>query len=370
MNNKLAFKTTPKYTEDAPLLVQRPSLPSRKKLDGYIDQIYESKWVTNFGSLVKTLEDNLRHYLKVPYFVLTSSGTSSLQLALKLYNIEKEVITSPFTFAATGQAINWVGATPVYADINPHSLALCPLSCEQRLSKDSQAIMPVNIYGNSHHNEELNKLATNNNLKVIYDAAQSFGPPSPMQRRALLNGDAACLSFHATKIFSCVEGGGLILHEESEYKAARAMSNFGFSADGPGLLGTNAKMNEFEAAFGLASLDDVVTNISYRESLTRIYQSLLSNEAESGLVRIIDSYNFTYLPIMFDSERTLLRVDKALKRSNIFGRRYFHPLQPGCDTSSVPIALDSSERIYCLPLHSFMENEDVEEVCAIVKASI
>jgi dTDP-4-amino-4,6-dideoxygalactose transaminase len=353
-----------------PLLVQCPCLPDRKLLDHYIDQIYDAKWITNNGQLVQRLEKELTDFLDVPYLVLTANGTSALQLALKLYDIDQEVITTPFTFAATGQAIKWVGAEPVFADIDKKSLCLSPKAVAKKITKRTQAILPVNVYGRTAHNQEFESLAKTHKLKLIFDGAQSFSPPSLHQRLALTSGDATALSFHATKIFNTIEGGALILKSEDDYKKAKSLINFGFRVGLPSENGTNAKMNEFEAAFGLANLETINKQIEIRKHLTEEYKQQLADVEASGKIRLIKSPNYAYLPIQFSDEATLLSIDKALQEQNIFGRRYFHPLQPGCEPSSVPKARAISNQAYCLPLHGNMSVADTHEIALILKAAL
>ncbi|MGY5449737.1 DegT/DnrJ/EryC1/StrS family aminotransferase [Agarivorans sp. MS3-6] len=350
-----------------PLLVQCPSLPDRDILNQYIDRIYQAKWITNNGQLVQELERELTTYLDVPYLVLTANGTTALQLALKLFNVEQEVITTPFTFAATGQAINWIGAKPVFADIDSKSLCLSPQSVAEKITDKTQAILPVNVYGRTAHHEEFEELAKQHNLKLIYDGAQSFSTPSLHQKLALNSGDATILSFHATKIFNTIEGGALILNNESDYLQAKAMTNFGFSDGFPAEVGTNAKMNELEAAFGLANLHKVDLEIAKRKELTTAYLEKLGAMTELNLV---SSPNYSYMPVIFDSEMTLLSVAESLAESNIFGRRYFHPLQIGSDPKLLPTASSISQRIYCLPLHNNMDIDDVTTICTLIEQAV
>ncbi|GAB1620165.1 DegT/DnrJ/EryC1/StrS family aminotransferase [Agarivorans albus] len=353
-----------------PLLVQCPSLPDREVLNSYIDKVYEAKWITNNGQLVQELEQSLTEFLDVPYLVLTSNGTAALQLALKLYDIEKEVVTTPFTFAATGQAINWVGAKAVFADIDSKSLCLSPSSVADQITTKTQAILPVNVYGRTAHNQEFENLARKHNLKLIYDGAQSFAAPSLHQKLALNSGDATALSFHATKVFNTIEGGALILKSKEDYLKAKALINFGFSAGLPGKVGTNAKMNELEAAFGLANLKDIEYQLTTRKALTEEYLSRLAELEKLKLIRVIKSPNFSYMPVLFRDEATLLSVDKLLKQHNIFGRRYFHPLQPGCELESTAVAQAISSTAFCLPLHTNMTIKCVNEVVEIIKQAL
>ena len=352
---------------DKPLYVHSPIYPRRELLDEYIDRIYSSGWLTNNGPLVDELETALARYLDVPFLVLTANGTAALQIALKASAPVGEVITTPFTFPATGQAITWCGNGVSFADIDPDTLSLDPAQVARQIHPGTTAILPVNLYGTAHHTSEMEALARRHGLPLIYDSAHCFGPPTPAQKKALLAGNAAVLSFHATKIFNTVEGGAVITRDENLYRRAKAMINFGMVDGVPSPLGTNAKMNELEAAFGLANLEDLDSHLQRRRAVSALYRRELRPLVDAGHIRIIPSANDSYLPVRFHDPDQVTPFDASLARVDIFGRRYFHPLQPGCDTSRVPIAREVTRRIYCLPLHSHVAREDVQEICGILQ---
>lgn len=353
-----------------PLYVHSPIYPRRELLDEYIDGIYRSGWLTNNGPLVDELETALARYLDVPFLVLTANGTSALQIALKANCAAGEVITTPFTFPATGQAITWCGNGIRFADIDPDTLSLDPDQVVRQIHSRTSAIMPVNLYGTAHHTGDLESLARQHEVPLIFDSAHCFGPPTPAQKKALLSGTAAVLSFHATKIFNTVEGGAIVTRDEDLYRRAKAMINFGMVEGQPSLVGTNAKMNELEAAFGLANLTDLDTHLQRRQEGTAWYRQGLESLIEAGDIRVIPSANDSYMPLLFRDPDQVEPFNAALAAVSIFGRRYFHPLQPGCDVSRLPIAREVTRRIYCLPLHSHLEQEDVTEICDLLASTL
>lgn len=355
---------------EKPLYVHSPIYPDRAILDQYIDRIYDSGWLTNNGPLVGELESALARYLDVPFLVLTSNGTVALQLALKASCLPGEVITTPFTFPATGQAVTWCGYRARFADIDPGSLNLDPAQLSRHMGPETRAILPVNVYGTTHHTEELEHFAEQHGLKLIFDSAHCFGPGSATQKLALLSGTAATLSFHATKIFNTIEGGAVVTRDPELYKKAKALTNFGMTNGVPSASGTNAKMNEFEAAFGLANLATIDGHLAKRQLVTEWYQRELKPLADAGDLRIINSANYSYMPILFRNHQEIEPFEQSLAIRNIFGRRYFRPLQPGCEPELLPVASDAAERIYCLPMHSNVQEQDVVEICRILQRQL
>lgn len=351
-----------------PLYIHSPIYPKRSVLDGYIDRIYESGWLTNSGPLVTELELELKAYLNVPYLVLTCNGTTALQVALRSTIEKGEVLSTAFTFAATGQAISWCGYQTLFADIDSKSLKLDPKLINSKVSDNTKVLLPVSIYGNAEHNQAYQDIADCLGLKLIIDAAHCFGSPTAAQQSSLLCGDAAVLSFHATKIFNTVEGGAIITRHKSVYEKAKQLVNFGMINGTPHLYGTNAKMNEIEAAFGLANLPNMNHHINQRAKRTIWYQEHLQTFVSNGAIKIVESANHSYFPILFKRARDLEVFDQALKNRLIFGRRYFNPLQPGCRPEELPIAASVADRIFCLPLHFEVSKDDILEISSVLEA--
>ena len=246
--------------------VTKPYLPSREKLDRYIDGIYERAWLTNNGELVQELTRRLEEYLGVENLLLVANGTLALQIAYRALGVTgrnepTEAITTPFTFVATASSLKWEGVEPVFADIDPNTWCLDPTNIEPAITPRTQAIVPVHVFGNACDVDAIDAIAKKHSLKVIYDASHAFGVK--YQGESLLkHGDAATLSFHATKLFHTGEGGAIVFKRKEDLERAKKMINFGIT--GPETveaLGINAKMNELQAAMGLCVLDEMEENL-------------------------------------------------------------------------------------------------------------
>ena len=333
--------------------VTKPYLPERKKLDAYIDKIYDSNWLTNNGPLVQEFENRLAQYLGVKYILPVVNGTLALQVAYKVLDLKGEVITTPFSFVATTSSLMWEGLKPVFADIDPETFNIDPKEIEKKITSKTSAILPVHVFGNPCDVKEIERIADKNNLKVIYDAAHAFGVKK--DGNSILNyGDISVLSFHATKLFHTIEGGALIFKDRSLYEKAKAMINFGFENGAIKELGINAKMNEFQAAMGLCVLDDVDKILQNRKEVFNYYYENLKDIVQFQKFDP-ESYNYSYVPVLFENEEELLKVEQRLNENNIFPRRYFHPtLNTLCfleDKQHCQNSEDVSRRVLCLPVY-------------------
>ena len=237
--------------------VTKTYLPNKEKYIKYLDQIYENGWITNNGPMVKLLEKKLADYLGVKNIVLVSNGTVALEIAYRTLGLKDDIITTPFSFVATTSSLVTNGLNPIFADIDAQTLNIDPNNVGDLITKTTNAIVAVHVYGNACEVEKIDTIAKNKNLKVIYDAAHAFGVK--YKGNSVLNyGDISTLSFHATKNFHCIEGGALIINDDSLVEKARYLINFGIkNREEIPELGTNAKMNEFAAAMGLCVLDDM-----------------------------------------------------------------------------------------------------------------
>ena len=352
--------------------ITKPYLPDREKLDKYIDEIYDSNWLTNNGPLLQQFEKKLAKYLGVKHLLITTNGTLALQIAYKTLELTGEVITTPFSFVATTSSLVWEGLQPVFADIDPHTLTLDANKIEAKITDKTSAILPVHVYGNACNIDKIQTVARKHNLKVIYDAAHTFGV-NYKGKSILENGDISILSFHATKLFHSIEGGALIFKTEKSYKKAKALMNFGLVDGEIQTMGINAKMNEFQAAMGLAVLDDFDATLYAREDIVTHYNELLQNSALSFPKWNENSTkNYAYFPVVFESESQLLQVVDAMKKESIFPRRYFYPslneLPYLENKQSCPVSEDVSRRVLCLPLYTNLSKEDVERICAVVRS--
>lgn len=354
--------------------VTKTYLPKREVLDQYIDQIYQSNWVTNNGPLVQLLEKRLAEYLGVQNIVLVSNGTIALEIAYRVLGLKGFVITTPFSFVATTSSLVTNGLFPIFADINPKTLNIDPEKIEQLVTPNTSAILPVHVFGNPCDIETIQSIADQFNLKVIYDAAHAFDVQFK-DRPILQYGDISTLSFHATKLFHSIEGGALIINDDTLVQKARYLINFGIAnAESIPELGTNAKMNEFEAAMGLSVLDEIENIKLDRERVAKRYDLALADTVQMQEKHAFATNNHSYYPVVLESEEALKRIQNSLNQYDIYPRRYFYP---SLDTlhyiepkQHCPISRDISRRILCLPLYPGLEQADQKRIIEVIKESI
>jgi len=359
------------------ILVTQSSMP---KLDEYIEEIksiFEDKWLTNMGPKHKELQSKLEEYLEVEYMNLFTNGHMALYSAIKALKLEGEVITTPFTFVSTTHAITQNGLTPVFCDIEPDTYTMDVSKIESLITDKTCAIIPVHVYGNVCNVEEIEKIAKKHNLKVIYDAAHAFGVK--YKNIAVGNfGDMSMFSFHATKVFNTIEGGGIAYKDRSLERELNLLKNFGIT--GPETteeVGMNAKMNEFQAAMGICNLRHIDEEIAKRKAVVEEYRKRLSNVKGIKLSKIQDDVqsNYAYFPVVFEDEfgKTRDQVMDELAKNNIFTRKYFYPLTTDfeCyntqyDSSKTPVAKYISDRVLTLPLYADLDINKVNEICDII----
>lgn len=354
--------------------VTKTYLPDKEKYKQYIDEIYANGWVTNNGPLVQRLEKRLAEYLGVKNIVLVSNGTVALEIAYRTLGIKGFVITTPFSFVATTSSLVTNGLLPIFADIDPATFNIDPKNIEPLITPNTSAIVPVHVFGNACEVEEIEAIAKKHDLKIIYDAAHAFDVK--YKGESILNyGDISTLSFHATKLFHTIEGGALIINDDSLVQKARYLINFGIqNTESIPELGTNAKMNEFEAAMGLCILDDMEHIVQSRKKAYETYQNELKGLVQFQEQNSNSTENYSYFPIVLETEEQLKKVEQALNERDIFPRRYFYP---SLDTlsyiepkQSCQISQDISKRILCLPMYAELPDTTQNEVIKIVKKSI
>lgn len=358
--------------------VTKPHLPDRTRLDAYVDGIYERGWITNNGPLVRELTQRLESWLGVDNMLLVSNGTLALQIAYRALGITGKAITTPFSFVATTSSLKWEGIEPVFADIDAGSYCLDPVKVEQTICEDTQALIPVHVFGNGCDVEALDAIAQKNDLKIVYDGAHAFGVNYKNQS-LLQHGDATTLSFHATKLFHSIEGGAIVFKHKEDLERAKRYINFGI--DGPEsivALGINAKMNEFQAAMGLCLLDEIDTIMAQREAVAQQYREQLVGHVQLQTWNSACSRNHAYFPVVFASEEQLLHVQAALNDSGISPRRYFYPSLDTLDymhgQGEQPVSRDIARRILCLPIYAGLQSEHINTITSTIieacKASI
>lgn len=361
------------------IYVTQPYLPPLEEFIPYLEQIWDSKRLTNNGPFHNELEEELCSYLGVKHLSLFTNGTIALVTALQALRISGEVITTPYSFVATAHSLLWNNITPVFVDIDPVTMNLDPEKIEAAITPHTTAILPVHCYGNPCDVERIQEIADTYGLKVIYDAAHAFGVK--YKGESLLNhGDLSVLSFHATKVFNTFEGGAIVCPDEKTKKRIDFLKNFGFSDEvtvtAPGI---NGKMSEVQAAFGLVQLKHVDEAIAQRSRIHEQYQKLLANVRGITLMekQACEVSNYSYFPIVVEPAYSLSRDElyERLKEHGIHGRRYFYPLissmpmyrgLPSSDVGNVKNAHRIAQSIICLPMYPDLTDEQVQMIADLI----
>lgn len=348
--------------------VTKTDLPSLKEYNNYLRRIWENHWVTNDGEFLISLEKELSKLLYVKDLVLVSNATLALLIAIRSLNLKGEVITTPFTFAASTNAILWNNLTPVFADIDPNTFNIDPKDVERKITKKTTAILAVHVYGNPCALEDLSKIAKKYNLKLILDAAHAFGVQ--YKGKSILDyGDISILSFHATKVFSTIEGGALYSRNKELTKKFKLLRNFGIKSEDEVVLpGINAKMNEFQAAMGLANIPGFEKKMALRKKIYDHYKTKLKNYSFQSLKA--SSYNYSYMPIIFKNGILRDKAYKILIENGIKARKYFHPLTSSFpfvkNNNNLPNSIKISSCVLCLPIYPDLKINDVNRIIKIL----
>ena len=358
--------------------VTRSSMPDFEEYTEEIKDLWESRWLTNMGAKHNLLQDKLCEYLSVKNVSLFTNGHLALEAAIAVMGLSGEVITTPFTFASTTQAIVRNGLTPVFCDIDPATYTIDVNKIEELITDRTSAIIPVHVYGNVCDVYAIEKIAKKHNLNVIYDAAHVFGVRVG-DRGIGSFGDASMFSFHATKVFNTIEGGCVTYRDESLTSKLRIQKNFGMAdTESYTEVAGNAKMNEFQAAMGLCNLRHVDGEIEKRKTVVERYIERL------GSVRGITTWqpqdgvkhNYAYFPVMFDKKvfgKSRDEVAEMLGTEGIFARKYFYPITNTFDCykgrfkiQPTPIAKKASQEVLTLPLYADLAIDDVDRICDII----
>ena len=358
--------------------VTRSSMPSYNEYIKMIEPLWDSACLTNMGMYHKKLEEDLGKYLEVPNISLFCNGHMALELAIQALGLTGQVITTPFTFISTTHAIVRNGLEPVFCDINLDNYTIDVSKIEDLITEKTSAIIPVHVYGNVCNIEEIHKIAQKYNLKVIYDAAHAFGVKYKGESIGSF-GDASIFSFHATKVFNTIEGGGVTYKDVNVGEKLYNLKNFGIRSEELVVeVGANAKLNEFQAAMGICNLRNVENEFSKRKILTDKYRDKLLDIRGVKLMednKFVES-NFAYFPVIFDESILGYNRDdiyNELKKHNIYGRKYFYPLtsDQACFKNKYKnINLENaryvSNNILVLPLYSDLLIEDIDLICDII----
>lgn len=359
-------------------MVTRPSMPGLEEYIDEIKDIWDSRWLTNMGPKHQQLQAGLCQYLGVGQVDLLTNGHMALELTLQAMDLQGEVITTPFTFASTTNAIVRNGLQPVFCDIDPVTYTMDVTKLEGLITEHTCAILPVHVYGNVCNVEEIDRIAHKYGLKVIYDAAHTFGETYKGKGIGSF-GDASCFSFHATKVFNSIEGGAVCFRDARFGEILSELKNFGLH--GPeevSAVGANAKMNEFCAAMGLCNLRHVEEEIAKRKLAAERYRSRLEGVKgiKLNVVQPDVKPNYAYFPVVFEEEQFGADREEVLERLTVNGigaRKYFYPLTSAFaafhgryDPTETPAALHISERVLTLPLYAGLEPEEVDRICEII----
>jgi dTDP-4-amino-4,6-dideoxygalactose transaminase len=345
--------------------VTKVFFPPKQVYEKYISEIWDSQWLTNDGPLLQKLENRLKNLLDINHLLIMTNGTIPIQIAIKVLANGGEVITTPFSYVATTASIIWENCQPVFVDIDPQNLTIDENKIEEKITPKTKAILATHVFGNPCDVEKIEKIAKKYKLIVIYDAAHAFGV-NYKGISLLKYGDISTCSFHATKIFHTGEGGALIINNENLYSKLFFRHSFGHKGkeDYYG-LGINGKMNELSAAMGLSVLPFMKEIIQKRKEICEYYDNKLIFKNFRGLsFRVEASRNYSYYPIILDSEKTLKELVASLKINNVYPRRYFYPSLDTLNYLSgqeiCEVSRDISSRIICLPVYHDLTFKEVE----------
>lgn len=364
-----------------PVFITKPLLPEIEELSAMLEAIWASNQLSNNGTMVKQLERELAGYLGSEQLSVFSNGTVALQIACRALRLSGEVITTPFTFAATVHSLMWSNIKPVFCDIEEDTFNINPDCIEALITQDTTAILPVHVFGRPCNVEKIQKIADKYGLKVLYDAAHTFGVKIDGKPVSAF-GDVSMFSFHATKVYHTIEGGALTFNTPYLKERADLLRNFGILDTGTVMEpGTNGKLNEVQAAVGILLLKKVEAEIEGRKKATELYRKYLDNIPGITVSSDVEgvTHNYPYFVIKIDRDEYGLSCDEVfskLKEYNVISRRYFYPLCsnfqcyrdiPSAAASRLPIANKVADSVLSLPLHGRLPADHVEKICDIIK---
>ena len=376
------FSGRPHFSD--PLHVGAPNTPGRKEFMKHIELILSRNRLTNSGPVLKEFEERLANRLGVKHVVTTCNGTMALELTIMALEIKGDVLLPSFTFVATAHAVKMRGLKPIFCDIDPKTYCLDPASVQNLVTPHSSDVLGVHLWGRICDVEKLELICSQNNLKLFFDASHAFGCTKGGKSAGVF-GIAEIFSFHATKFFHTIEGGAIATSDDSLAEELRIIKNFGFTGyDTVSCLGTNGKMSEISAAMGLANLIYVDQMMQRLTEQYALYQSIL--EHISGLkITPLDSQqtnNCQYVMFEIEDSASIRRDDliEILHAENILARRYFYP---GCHRMEpyksevellkhnlLPVTESVSSRIICLPNSLRLSNDDIRNVCKIIRFAV
>lgn len=373
-------KNVPEREKPERIFVTRPELPSLADFVPYLQEIWDSKILTNGGPFHQKFEQKLCEYLGVKHIALFANATIGLVTALQALRITGEVITTPYSFVATAHSLLWNGIKPVFVDIDPVSLNLDPKQIEAAITPQTTAIMPVHCYGHPCDVDAIRTIADTYGLKVIYDAAHAFGVRCHCGS-VLNHGDLSVLSFHATKVFTTFEGGAIVCPDEKIKQRINYLKNFGFADEvtvvAPGI---NGKMSEFGAALGLLQLEGVDRAFAKRRAIDERYRTALADVPGIACLPHAGEVlgNYAYFPVLVQPEYPLTRdaLYQKFRDHEIFVRRYFYPLisdfpmyrgMPSAAHGNLPVARRMAQQVLCLPIYPDLPHGEVDRIVDLMR---
>lgn len=359
------------------ITVTRTSMPPLEEYVAYLERIWPTAYLTNNGPLCCELAALLKGRLCVDNLELVANGTLALQLAMKALDIRGEVITTPYSYVATTNAILWESCDPVFVDVDPQTLCIDPALIESAISPHTSAILATHVYGYPCDVDAIQEIADRHGLRVIYDAAHAFGVK--LNGRSLLSyGDCSTLSFHSTKLFHCGEGGAVVSRTPELSQRVFLMTMFGHCGEERYVeIGINAKMSELHAAMGLSVLPQVDDLIARRRRSSERYDALLDGLAlQRPKVAASLDYNYAYYPVLFEDHASMMRARRVLLDHDIMPRRYFFPslntlpflreaLRRPC-----PVSESAASRVLALPLSAMLEDVEIDAVVRCIREAL
>ena len=354
--------------------VTKTFLPPIEEYTKLVQRAWDNQWLTNRGELVLEIEEKLREYLAVSNIIVTNNGTLPLQIALKLLGKGGEIITTPFSYVATTAAIVWENCTPVFVDIHPDYLTIDETKIEAAITSRTTAILATHVFGNPCNVEAIEIIAKKYKLKVIYDAAHCFGV-NYNSKSIFEYGDISTCSFHATKLFHTGEGGAMFANDTDLQHKLFYSHNFGHNGplDFYG-LGINGKISELQAAMGLAVLPYMDMILKERKKVVDYYNTHLDfPKLQTLKIRENTQWNYSYYPVVFETEAQLLQVESALNQKQIFPRRYFYPSLNTIEYTKgneMPISESVASRIFCLPLYVGLAANELKQIVTVINTTI
>ena len=365
------------------LHVGRPNIGDRNAFMQYAADIFDRRWLSNNGPLVQELEDKVARHLGVKHCVAMCNGTIALEIAIRALGLEGEVIVPSYTFVATAHALQWQGITPVFADIDPATHNLSPAAVRRMITPRTTGIIGVHLWGRAAPVAELQQIADEHGLKLMFDAAHAFSCSSGGK---MIGSFGACevLSFHATKFFNTFEGGAVVTNDDGLAATMRLMRNFGFEGlDQVSHPGTNGKMIEIAAAMGLANLPKLDEVIAANRRNYQAYAAALDGIPGLSLLRYDENernnYQYVVLEVAEDCPASRDRLVEALRAENIMARRYFWP---GCHRMEpyrslfphaglvLPATEAVANRVIVLPTGQTMDADMVQTVVQVIRTVV